>query len=716
MENRTKNQQDNVSHVVLLQIHLSDQERQEFMDLVEQNLSDSSSCQVHVVEEDTDGTQLRTEMYPFYFFEGNLKFWQLMFRAGRETPLCVQKVFLYDYLWKLKNSVLWPYHYQDEKLTQAKQAVHALLNEISDQTILELSGVESFHRFYLLEQKTTGQTQVEVTSEQIQIMRNGKQVYETKKIEVVLTKFKIFGSQIHLVAYLKSPVFNFCEAPTLWMEANGDREHLQEIPLQNSSWNYYHCKEETNHFYTFVLRINCKKIQQFHFYVKCRDQLFDTYYYFMPEVVFNNQIKCYRYYAGKRVYRFDHNTFLVEKASKKQAEKYQSDLEKQWEMERQEIITFRHQIRQERQNKRRIWLYYDCKGVYRDNGYLQFVHDFGQEDGVEKYYVLNNDLDSCRELFTEEQLPYVISFGSEQHKLLYCMAEQIITAYIEKNNYQPFADQEYSCVMDVSSMPYITYLQHGVYHAFIPWKYSLDRLQVDRKVISATIEHKQDIETHCFTAKQELASGMPRYDLMDLAAKPEKRILYAPSWRKYLVGMEQNEWVTREDFFLASKFYQETSKLLQDTALITFLREQGYTLDFKLHPILMRYDHLYQLDDRVVRVVQGSVREEDYAIFITDFSSYVFDFAYLERSILYFFPDYGELSSGMSDYRDYNLPFQGIGSRYADNAEDAAKCIRAMVRRGGKLSWLQRRRMKKLFYHKDQQARERIYQSLIHSR
>ena len=345
--------------------------------------------------------------------------------------------------------------------------------------------------------------------------------------------------------------------------------------------------------------------------------------------------------------------------------------------------------------------------------HLQFVHDFGQEDGVEKYYVLNNDLDSCRELFSEKQLPYVISFGSEQHKLLYCMAEQIITAYIEKNNYQPFTDQEYSCVMDVSSMPYITYLQHGVYHAFIPWKYSLDRLQVDRKVISATIEHKQDIETHCFTTKQELASGMPRYDLMDLDAKPGKKILYAPSWRKYLVGMEQNEWVTREDFFLASKFYQETSKLLQDTALITFLQEQGYTLDFKLHPILIRYAHLYQLNDRVVRVVQGSVKEEDYAIFITDFSSYVFDFAYLERSILYFFPDYEELSSGMSDYRDYNLPFQGIGNRFADNAEDAAKCIRSMVRRGGKLSWLQRRRMKKLFYHKDHQARERIYQSLI---
>ena len=112
-------------------------------------------------------------------------------------------------------------------------------------------------------------------------------------------------------------------------------------------------------------------------------------------------------------------------------------------------------------------------------------------------------------------------------------------------------------------------------------------------------------------------------------------------------------------------------------------------------------------------ILQGTVKEEEYAIFITDFSSYVFDFAYLGRSILYFFPDYEELSSGMSDYRDYHLPFQGTSSRFADNAEDAAKCIRSMVRHRGKLNWIQCRRMKKLFYHRDHQARERIYHSLI---
>lgn len=712
MDRKQEKEQGNGSHVVMPMALLSVQERQEFLEWMERKKLSGLTCYVHTVGEETDAAELRTEMYPYYFFEGNLCFWQMMFYSGK-TPLSVQKVFLYDYLWKLENSVLWPYHYAPDRLQAAKEQMHAFLNEIEDATILELQGVESFHRFYLIQKKTLGKTQVEVTPGNLRILRDGRPVYQTQKIEVVLTKFKVSRGKIRLVAYLKSPIFNFCEAPTLWMEQNGDNNHMEQIPLMDSSWNYYHCKEQTNQFFTFVLTVDSKKIKQFHFYVKCRELLFDTYFYFMPEVVFNNQIKCYRYYQGKRVFRFDHNTFLVEKANGKQAVNYQKGIEKQWESGHLEIINFRHRIRQERKKKRRIWLYYDCKGVYKDNGYLQFVHDFGQEDGVEKYYVLNNDWDICQELFTEEQRSYVIPFGSEQHKMLYCLAEQIITAYIEKNNYQPFTDQEYSQVMDVSVMPYITYLQHGVYHAVIPWKYSLDRLQADRKVISARIEHRQDLDTHCFTEEQELIAGMPRYDFMDPGKKPGRKILYAPSWRKYLVGMKDKEWVTREDLFLASKFYQETSKFLQDPVLLACLKEQGYTLDFKLHPILMRYAGLYQLEDAVVRIADTEVREEEYAIFITDFSSYVFDFAYLGRAILYFFPDGDEIRSGMSDYRECVLSFRGGIGEYADHAQDAVNCICHMVRRGGKPGWLRRRRMKKLFYHRDDRARERIYQSLI---
>ena len=42
---------------------------------------------------------------------------------------------------------------------------------------------------------------------------------------------------------------------------------------------------------------------------------------------------------------------------------------------------------------------------------------------------------------------------------------------------------------------------------------------------------------------------------------------------------------------------------------------------------------------------------EDYKMFITDFSSFVFDFACLCRPVLYFVPDYGQFKAGMNHYR-----------------------------------------------------------------
>ena len=39
---------------------------------------------------------------------------------------------------------------------------------------------------------------------------------------------------------------------------------------------------------------------------------------------------------------------------------------------------------------------------------------------------------------------------------------------------------------------------------------------------------------------------------------------------------------------------------------------------------------------------------EDYKMFITDFSSFVFDFACLCRPVLYFVPDYGQFKAGMN--------------------------------------------------------------------
>lgn len=735
LEPENYRKEDSLSHVVVNLLWLTEEEIQAFFACVEKHyhsgcgrivhlLTDGvsqhvlRSCREHkkvlreyVIEENYNPDLLRTHMFPYYFFEENLVFWQKLF-SDPDVPSAVYLAFLSDFMWKTCNNVMWPYHYGEEQLRQARERVGKLINQVPDEYILNLKGIDNFHRFYLLGLKSEGKTELGVEPEKLQIIRSGNVVYETKKLEIVLTKFRPVKGRIRFVAFIKSPVFNFCEKPTLWMEINGDREKRREIPLKKSSWRFYKTKEETNSFYTFVLNIDTTEVQKFHFYVKVNDTVFDTYYYFMPEVVFNVGLNRYRYYRGKTEYRFDHNTFLVNQVSGEEIGNWRSQFEKQFAEKEPEVIAFRREILAQREKKRTIWLYYDCKGVYKDNGYYQFSYDFEKKDGVERYYILNNDIESCRELFTGEQLSHVVMFGSEEHRLLYCLANKVITAYIEKNNYLPFSDSEYAKVMDVAAMPMLVYLQHGVYHAYIPWKYSLDRLQVDKKVISAKFEMTRDLEGHCFTKMYNLPVCMPRHDFMDPGAKPKKKILFAPSWRKYLVDMVNKEWVTREDIFLASRFYKETSAFLQDESLIRFLKRRGYVLEFKLHPILMRYAHLYQVDGEAVTMARPAVKEEEYAIFITDFSNYVFDFAYLERAIMYFFADYEEFRSGMSDYRQCMLSFEDGLGEFADNAKEAVRILKKMIRRGGRPAPQYAKRMEDMFYYKDNGARQRIYESL----
>ncbi len=57
----------------------------------------------------------------------------------------------------------------------------------------------------------------------------------------------------------------------------------------------------------------------------------------------------------------------------------------------------------------------------------------------------------------------------------------------------------------------------------------------------------------------------------------------------------------------------------------------------------------------------------EYQIFITDFSSYVFDFAYLSIPVIYFLPDAAAFEGGKYQYRSLDLPFsEGFGSYCTD--------------------------------------------------
>ena len=106
------------------------------------------------------------------------------------------------------------------------------------------------------------------------------------------------------------------------------------------------------------------------------------------------------------------------------------------------------------------------------------------------------------------------------------------------------------------------------------------------------------------------------------------------------------------------------------------------------------------------------ISETDYKIFMTDFSSFVFDFVYLERPIIYFLPDDEMFRAGMNDYREIDIPFEEGFGDFVKTSEEALEALDKILVNDCRPEPKYAERMKDFFLYKDNNQTERIYQAL----
>ncbi len=658
---------------------------------------------------------VRTYFHAYYIFEPTMKYWEELFGRWEpmEVPAYIQALYLNDISWKMRSNILLPQHYSEAELERAKDRIDALLRQVSNEVILRHPGVDNFHRHYFICRKQEANIRLFKGTQSIIVTSDDCILLDIKKIEIVLCSFFVKNDKVQIIAYLKSALFNYTEKPELYLIRNGVISQPENVPLRESSWCHYRSKTWTNNFWLFQVEIDASEVKSFEFRPQICGISFKTYYYFMPEVFFSHELKRYTYLKNGKEYVYSNSVFKIRSVNAQKERNYWKNVRKKYRKKNKKLWLIRNICSLNIKRYENVWLYYDCKGVRKDNGYYQFIHDFGKADGVSRYYVVNDNLDLVRDLFSKEQQKYLVRFGSWFHKFLYLKARKIITAYIEKNNYQPFNDYWYSRYMDVSNQPELIYLQHGVLHAHQPWKYSLDRLCVGKEVISTQYERENLIHNYRFTGKNLISCGMPRYDYIDLEQESVNRILYAPSWRKYLVGREGTEWVSKEKKFLQSIYFAETCRFLNSSSLHDLLEQHDLYLDFKLHPILERYKHLYHITNDRVTLADSLVNDTEYKVFMTDFSSFVFDFVYLQKPILYFLPDDEMFRSGMNDYCELDIPFEKAFGDLALTAEEAETCLKKILENGCQPEQKYAERMKDFFLYKDNSQCDRLYNALI---
>ena len=657
-----------------------------------------------------------------YPFESTMAFWEEEFGKydeGVPVPRYLQALYVHDIVWKEDSDSVFPDYSQGDRYEVACNRIYALLARCDSDIIMRHPAIDQFQGAALLKRKPGCHARCLVGTSDVALVEDDELLFSSDEgIEIILLRTDLNEGELHLYGFLKSPCFLFCAEPPVlhaWAVADGVRCD-EVVPLRPSSWNYYMNRAPICEFWDFDYRIHVDDIGWVELVVELMGKRVNTKYYMTERAIFtarDSDIRRRAVAKGDYLYSFDgYRRFHIHHSNPKELSWGRRNAERDFGDKPMTIISRRAAVAEIRSG-RRIWLYHDCHGVEKNNAYYQYLHDIAKDDGVDRYYVVNDPLDSKRHLFTRAQMRKVIRFGGKRHKLLFLAAEKIVTAYVEQYNWIPFDEDAFVYFADLFRAQ-IVYLQHGVLHASTPWKYSKDRLRIDKEIVSTPFEAANLCENYTFDDADLIKAGMPRYDFINHDAKPKRKILVAMSWRSYLANKQHDGTWAGSPTFTSSTFYTQVNALLNSPRLAELLERYDYTLEFKLHPILAEcYPSFFEFDNPRVSLAKSSVDDEDYAVFITDFSSYRFDYVYLKRAIMYFFPDKDLFDAGLSYYCALDLPLDGTFGDLAVTADEALDLLADILERGGKPKSEYATQMDGFFYYYDNNQCERIYQALI---
>lgn len=582
-----------------------------------------------------------------YIFEQSMNMFEKLFcRYKDNVPLAFQGLYINDLAWKLCSNILYPYHYNDEDFKKAEERICSLLQRVDNDVIWNHPNIDYYHKCYWLSQKKNSGITAFFNSEKFGIRSDVSVLIEEENATVVISRIRNEDGTYIFRGYLRSGVFSFSEKPELFaITSSGSLK----IELYDSAYCYHLCHTKTNCFYAFCLEIPVKDFVELKFSMRLEDVLYPCTLDFLPKSQFS------KYYNRKSIIingcalglDIEKNCFFNDKRDHKIiSEENCSD-----PCIPLGISALRRKARKLRK-KNIIHLYLDCRGVEKDNGYYRFLNDFYKNDGIKRYYVGDPSNKNYEKYFDHSQKNAVIMFGSSKHKLYTLAASRIITAFIEDNNLLPFTPIEIPMISDLFDFT-VEYIQHGLLHACMPWKYSPEVVMADKVCISTFYEYELFTKKYHFRKNDIIKKMMPRLELLDRKIKPQKKILFAPSWREYLIGKNINgKWQPFNKLFLSSDYYSKIVGFLESKELFEWLDKNDYILEFKLHPIFEVYKNLFPVFNERVRLVHLTDKIEQYEYFITDFSSFAFDFIYLGRPVFSYIPDEIQYRCGMNAYRE----------------------------------------------------------------
>lgn len=567
----------------------------------------------------------------------------------------IQSSILYEINWRFKSNALYPFHLKGIEWENWNNRFDEILRAISDEIILRQNFMDYYHKMYFLEKKHAFAIKVKNDSNYIYFSQEKREITRNSNFTLIFEQMKLENNCLKMLGYIKFPFLNYLKGLKLVIYRNGEiYKEISEFNVAADS--RYKSKQITNIFYQFEETLFIEEGTKYTFKIYYNGLSYKTTSYMQDSCVFKKKYTNLTHVLhGNKHVSYKNNPFTITvKALRLDKAKYElvgfkNALEKKY------FKMYLFKKYNQLKKSRNIWLYNDRINVF-DNGYLQFKNDITLNDGVERYYITYDD-ESIEGKFTKKEEKHLVRYGSLKHKELICQATLVLTSFQNVYEYNPFSKKAFNYLSEMFTYK-VVYLQHGILHAHTPWIYSREKTKIDYFLTSS--EYEKELLTTKYNYKEENIINllMPRFSMSKEIPKTNK-LLFAPSWRISLTrGIKDLVWDLDKKAFLESNYYKETMKFLNSKELISFLEENDLRIDFNLHPIFKGFKEYYQFESERILLIDEVDELASYRLFVTDFSSFVFDFIEQKIPVLFFISDYDEFLAGNHIYNQLEIDLQ----------------------------------------------------------
>lgn len=362
--------------------------------------------------------------------------------------------------------------------------------------------------------------------------------------------------------------------------------------------------------------------------------------------------------------------------------------------------------------RKKLWLFSDRMDNAGDNGEVFFRYVCRHcPPHVEPVFAIGKNAACLPRLRAEGKLVY---FGTREYRYDFLLADKILSSGAAEFTLNAWGtNRQY--LIDLYRFRYY-YLQHGVACADLSsW---LNKTNKNLGAIfTSAVKETEAFRTdgYYYSPDQIRLTGMARLDA--LRNGDARQILIMPTWRKSI--RESYDSATNSVYFEGfrdTEYFRFYNSLINDGRLLSAMRRMGYRGLFCLHPIHQKQYVDFQGND-VFKINEGFVDYnqcfEDSSLMVTDYSSVLFDFAYLRKPVIYaqfdkeqFFIDQ-TYDKGYFDYEE-----DGFGPVCYDYESTVAALVQ-QVESGCVNLEKYRERENTFFYFSDQNNCERILESIL---